>query len=288
MEISHSVEELTGTATFSVPILKEKLGTLPFAAGNKVAIEAGYNGNYQSEFTGVILKVNYDEGALQVECEDDMRLLKSGKQYAFYLKNATIKAVLNQLQIPFKTKLHNASIGNFKAQNLSAYQVLEKLKEDYKTLIYLKGDELRVIDVYDNENKGTSIHLERNVRGHNLSLDTDRKVKIEARSTLKKGKKAIVVRVGDDDGEVYKLQYFGVALQSKLKEKAEKDLERLKRDKVKGSISAFATPYVQVGAIVMVKSKRTEAFNSAFGAKKVSLKYDSPKLAREIEIEPLV
>lgn len=97
---------------------------------NKVEISFGYDGHFSKEFVGYVTKIG-GEAPLEIECQDEMFMLKSVKRYSGYFKNGNVKEILKAV-IPSKYEVvYDADyfVGKWKIENATPYEVLSELKE---------------------------------------------------------------------------------------------------------------------------------------------------------------
>ncbi|WP_312310950.1 hypothetical protein [Empedobacter brevis] len=97
---------------------------------DKVEISIGYDGHYSREFVGYITKIGA-EAPLEIECQDEMFMLKSAKRYSGYFKTGNVKEILKAVIPPKYEIVYDADyyIGKWKIEDATPYEVLAELKE---------------------------------------------------------------------------------------------------------------------------------------------------------------
>ena len=97
---------------------------------DKVEISFGYDGHFSKEFVGYVTKIGAD-APLEIECQDEMFMLKSAKRYSGYFKTGSVKDILKAV-IPSKYEVvydANYFVGKWKIEDATPYEVLSELKE---------------------------------------------------------------------------------------------------------------------------------------------------------------
>jgi hypothetical protein len=217
--------------------------------GDEVIINLGYNKEYNEEFVGFVSDVDANI-PIKITCEDMMWKLKQvGAKYS--ASKCNVRTMLNDIvpkDLGITIDAQDMEIGAFKTdKGVTVAQVLQKLK-DIGVYTYFKGKTLVAGKIYTDDDKEVVYNFQDNIIANQLKyrVADDILIKVTATSTKKNGKK-LSVSVGDEDGQEQKLSYYGIDSEAKLKELAEKDLERLKVDGYSGSMDTFGNPYVKHG-----------------------------------------
>ncbi len=143
---------------------------------DKVEISFGYDGHFSKEFVGYVTKIGAD-APLEIECQDEMFMLKSAKRYSGYFKTGSVKDILKAV-IPAKYDVvYDADyfIGKWKIEDATPYEVLQELKEkasirawfgnDVKLnvgmLVDFKPRKVHQLNFSENIRRGSDIKFER-------------------------------------------------------------------------------------------------------------------------------
>jgi hypothetical protein len=263
---------------------------------------------YDLLFEGFISKVG-SKTPIELECEDNMWHLKQLKAPENKLyKQATLAVVLNDLlkDTPFTLALagEETNIGDFRIINESVAQVLDRLKKDYKINSWFRGEVLHSsILTYFGRNINQEPHVfefQRNIISDSLdySRADDVRVGAKAHSVLKEeltsfnvnGKtnsahKRLEVVVGDTDGFVASLWFYGVKTIAELKSKAEEFLPRLKYEGYRGMFTTFGLPKVNHGEVVKLADKNFIERSGNYFVKGVHTTFGQGGYRQEIEVD---
>lgn len=139
-EIFSSWKNFTDTAKILLPVnIKTKNNKLRelLKIGDKVQIQAGYNGALYPLFSGYIVSIS-PKIPTEILCEDEMWQLKQ-KTISFSAKNTSLKSLLKQYYSEYSHKLIDFTIGNYVVQNLNKARVLEDIKDKFGFPYFLSG-----------------------------------------------------------------------------------------------------------------------------------------------------
>lgn len=258
VHIESSWKNLTDTAKVVLPRIapqwkNQKLKDY-IRRGDAIKIQLGYNNMLEDEFSGYVTEVK-DTGSIEIHCEDEMYMLKKGKVSVSY-RNATLPQLLKDIAPGYKIDALPLELGAVR-YSLTPALILKDLKDQAKINCFFRKGVLVGGKIHSDDHKRIVIDYERKVRAQNLEFknNQDALIKITAESTLLDGSR-ITVSVGDDGGQENKLSYFNVTNKAKLKENAEQDLIKLKRDGFEGTIDLFGRPLVYHGDVVGLESIR--------------------------------
>lgn len=314
-----------------------------FLRGDKITIDLGYTYVNQKgalvtetnrEFTGFITKIN-PKIPIEIDCEDNMWLLKQAQcpnmvfpaaSYntvsiiKYLLKNATPgvdNPYLSDVILPTISAFNvvdgvgasesvTTSVGDFRTQNETIGQVLNRLRKDYKLECFFRGNNLFVSGIVyypsDYLNNGaitsTAYDFEQNIIRNDMiySRTDDVRLGIKAYSVNKvklttlnsagnaKTKQSrLETFVGDPDGEIRTQYFWDVKDIPTLKALAAQRLNKLKYEGWKGKFTSLGLPMVQHGHAVSLNSKITPERNGIYLVKSVSTKFGQNGFKRTIE-----
>lgn len=247
-----------------------------FRQNDPVKIELGYDENYIEEFTGYISHVGADIPTT-IKCQDEM--WKLGKLPVNYsAASVTLEKLLRDICPGYSIDaLEGVNLGAVRLPNTTVGAVLKKLKDDYNLYSYMKGKQLVCGKYYSDDSslKPVPIVLERDTTGDNLTYKTAEEtiVKITANSILPNGTK-IKYEIGETGGDNLTLTYYGVETKAELEKKARIDYEKAKRDKLKGTITAYGGRVIRHGMKADVKSELYADRNGLFYIEGITKKFD--------------
>lgn len=252
--IEKSWQNLTDTCDFIIAKRLFRADALrlfdKIKTGDPFYIDAGYNGQYNREFTGYISQI-LDDLPVKFKCEDNMYILKRTPVNRSFSKGVTLKALLRAI-VPaqFNIDCANVTLGDFLFKNYNVATVLKELKDNYGLYSYFFNNTLVCGKIYqDNpQNQVVKYVFNKNIIGNDLSYRTkdDYQIKVTMTSHLSNGKR-IKETVGDPDGVEQKLVCTNVTDRTQLKALAQKELDRLKFDGYRGTLTGFGIPFVEHG-----------------------------------------
>lgn len=233
-----------------------------------------------NRFNGFITRIK-NKTPFEIECKDNMFLLQQtlveSKEWLVDGKKYTVEKMLKEMlskstdsrvkNFVIKTDNYQHSLGKLSWSNYTIAQVLDDLRKTYHLESFFRGNELRVgvIRYYPQDMVTHQFHFQRNIAEDNLDYQRadDLRVgiiaksinKVELVSTNSAGKKKtkhkqLTVTVGDKDGELRTLFFWGVSTTAELKKLAEKKLPFIKYEGFRGSFTTFGLPYVKHGDAV--------------------------------------
>lgn len=287
--IESSINNFSVSAELRLPrnvsaFVNEQLKEL-LRRGDEVQIQLGYDGNLQSEFTGVITEVSADIPVV-ISCKDKMWQLMQLPVNVSY-RNVQLQVLLETI-LPGQTiDALEVQLGQVRYAKTTVGEVLEKLKTDYNIVTYLKGNTIMSGKVFSANKEEVKYGFENNIKASALKFRKaeDVFVKITATSTLTNGTK-IEAEVGDVDGEQRNLSYFNIKTKKELETIAEADISKFKYTGFEGDFNAFGVPYIEAGWIANITSSLYPEKNGKYLVESVVVTFDdSPQFDRKITLE---
>lgn len=261
VKVNHSVEQLSDTATITLPAMVEgktieiedKLNV-----GDTVAIQLGYDDRLQTEFKGYLKAINTDGGNLTLECEDAIYLFDK-KVADVELKSITMKALLEKVVQQVDPAITVQTEFDFKWDKFTIYHatardVLKKVQDETKANIWFDGQTLHVQPQYAQASGRTVVFdFERNIETSSLKYRkaSDRKVEVTVELTAPDGTKK-EVKYGSTGGKSVKRTASGISEQT-AKKMAENEYNLWCFDGYEGSFTGWLVPYVQPGDSVRLR-----------------------------------
>lgn len=250
-------------------------------------------------FDGFITKIK-NKTPFEIECRDNMYKLQQcaveSKQYVINGNPLTLEKVIKEMLLKsseigvkdfiFKTDNYQHNIGKVSWTNFTLAQVLDDLRKSYHLQSFFRGNELRVgvIRYYPEDKIEHEFNFQKNISEDNLEYQRFDDVrigivaksinKIELTSTNSAGKQKtkheqLSVTVGDKDGELRTLFFWGISTTSELKKIAEKKLPFIKYEGFRGSFTTFGLPFVKHGDAVILKDEVLPERNGTYMVKSV-------------------
>jgi len=292
-EIENSYKLLTDRAKIVLPrnvrfFDKNKVGEV-FRRGDEVEIELGYNGNLVSEFKGYVTQVSASI-PIVIKCEDEMWKLKQ-LPVNVSLRSTTLPRLMEQIATGYKVNALEVELGKVRFSNTTLAKVLDTLKKEFGLFGYFQNGTLVVGKIFsDNNEEAVTYHLEKNVVSNRLNYRRaeDIRAKVKAVSVLADGSKK-ETEVGDEDGTIHQLSYYGISSEEELGKLARNDLDKIKEDGYEGSITVFGIPYVQHGMKANIISDRYPDRNGLYYVESVKVIFnDDPSFRRKVQISKKV
>ncbi len=281
-KINESVLEMSKTAEVIIPRNYKRLADKPileqFKVGDKVIIESGYDGNYETEFTGYISEIESDF-PLIIHCEDESYILRQTRYIKSY-SSATLKQILTDI-IPASIKWDAPAIniGKYQIDKASAYTVLSDLVKNYGLYSRMKNGHLKIglaYDFADTSNNHIYI-IGGNVKKNELKFKRvqDFKLRFKAVAINPDGKKtSITVGSQESDASERTLTFAGPMSTQQLKEKAKGVMSKLVYDGYSGSITGFGVPFTHAGDALIIKDKNEPERGGTYLIEKLEITYN--------------
>lgn len=325
----------------NLPIIAPVDGQQPlFLRGDKIEIRSGYSYFDKSGRPRIVTSVlpgNWitnvtNKLPIEVEFQDHMFLCKQtlAPNKVWPRSTYTMEKMLAEL-IKLVNSVHGVNlsmapnptgtstdIGDFRTQNETVAQILERLQHDYKIESFFRGDVLHsgLIVYYPNESKTFSFGFQQNIITDalnyvrtddvRLSLHAYSVDKKELQSTTKTGrtktsKKRLEVTVtklngkyieiantsaNDSDlGQVRTMFFWNIGSKDALKKKAIEALSRIYFDGYRGKFTTFMLPFVQHGDIVELSDNRLPERTGQYYVKGVEYQGGMSGMRQVIEID---
>ena len=270
ISIDSSIEKLTDTARVELPrefknavrddhpfSLERKNLLEHLKVGDPIVIEAGYDGELFTEFSGYISDIGA-EIPLIIECEDEMYKLRKKPLINHTFKSATLREVLKFIAPEYEIDALDMVVGKYMIERASPYKVIEDLKEKYGVRCFFKGKKLYAGLTVDF--RPQTVH--EFTFGRNIRESTDLKYRVK--ETRKRFIKAVSMQKGSAEKKVtYDFGDVGeseISLhaplnlnQQQLKEWAEKYYNSMVFDGYEGSIDGWFWPRTEVGDSAKIK-----------------------------------
>lgn len=289
VEISRSTEELTDTCRITLPKKIRWDGTerIPIVQGDSVRVWLGYDEQLTLAFVGYVREVSL-KTPIVLTCEDEMFRLKQQPTLKKAYRSTTLTQLLQDQRIDYPLRVMGE-------QRLGAYRV--KADTIASLLGHLRDNGVRSFFRYDGEQPtlycgvlfpheaqisqvfSTGCNIINDSRLEEQHAETMR-LHIKAISLLPNNKK-IKVEVGDADGEHRTLHTYNKT-EAELRAWAEQEIQRLKRDGLKGSFTTFGHRLVdKLDSIALILDGRKMG---VYQVQKNVIKYGGEGFRQEITL----
>lgn len=289
VEVVSGWEQITDTAKIVMPgavkLNKDELRSL-IAPGDKVEIHLGYDDNLLKIFAGYVTGIS-TKVPVAITCEDEMWQLKQ-TVITDNLQNASVNTLMETHFSEYTTHTLDSRLQpQFMIDNLNRAKILQKLREEYGLYSFFRGDVLHVGKVYDASTaRVVSFAFEQNIIDDDLEYKRKEDVRLEvvAISNMRDGSK-LEVKLGDAGGDQRTLNFYELG-QKELKEAAEREIDRLKYDGFRGSITTFGEPHVAHGDIVRLSHPRNADKAGKYWVDQVSYNFGVNGYRQKIQLGP--
>lgn len=294
-EIDENILEMSNTAKLIIPRNYGKLNGKPILeqikVGDKVTIDAGYDGQLAREFTGYIREIESDI-PLIVHLDDETYPLRQTNYIKSY-KDATLKQILTDI-IPSSVKFDcpDVKVGKYQIDNASAFAVLQDLMKHYGLYSSLQEGKLKVGLAYEfGEKTATHIYTINapsnnvylaNVKKNELKFKRKEDFKVRYKAIAHNGKvkgsakKNTVVIVGnkEKDASERTLNFAGPMTEAQLRERANAVMAKTVYDGYTGDITGFGLPRTHAGDALEIRDSLEPERAGKYLIEKVNITYD--------------
>ena len=290
--VRRSVEQLSDTALITLPGAEYNVALQvedKLHRGDRVLIDLGYDEvGMVREFEGWVQRIGTDNGAITIECEDDLYRFRKAIPDA-QLKNITLAALLEKVVADlgggFSVSCSYVwTYQSFVISSATGYDVLRKVQEECGADIYLEGDVLHVHA--PGEKVGNTVYYDftQNVQDCDLTYrrTEDRKVRVVVKALTPDGKvkereygttggDQVTVRAASPDDDSMRLR-------------GESEHKRLTFDGYDGNIITWLVPYVQPGDKAVLHDPDYDYKDGAYYVRAVETEFSSDGGTRSVEL----
>lgn len=305
-EIKSSFKNLTDTCELVLPrnlVFKNENLLKIIKVGDPVTVKMSVNGTWTTEFEGYVREID-STIPVHIMCEDEMWNLKRTPVVAKSWSKAYVADVIDHI-LPagveskiFDGKSTTVSIGKFMINNMSAAQVLNKLRE-YGIFSYFRNKVLHVGFAYDYTFDTHVLHFQKNIRSNDLKFRSkdDYKIQVKAIANLPTGQKTIEYYPDKDTSDQFELRTLNFGELSSditerkklLRQYAEAEIKRFNVDGYRGRVSVWGGVHnIKHGDLVILKDGFYPERESTNLVDEVVTSWGEIYFKRECEIGPRV
>ena len=292
VEITRSVEQLADSAVVTLPGAEYNIALdieKKIHRGDHIVINLGYAeiGMVQ-EFEGWVQRIASDNGAITLECEDDLFLFRKAipdQQLANISLTSLLDTVIKGVGWGFKVDCsYSWTYKKFVINNATGYDVLRKIQEECGADIYIQDGTLHVHA--PGEKIGNTIYYDfsQNVQDCDLTYrrTEDRRVRVVVKALLPDGKvkereygttggDKVVVKCPSSDDESMKLR-------------GESEHKRLTFDGYDGNIITWLVPYIKPGDKAVLHDKDYDYKDGSYYVRAVTTEFSADGGKRTVEL----
>lgn len=298
---TRSVDNIVDNASFVLPALcslvdKKKSYSnvttgLLFKEGNRVTIEAGYDGKNKIQFVGYISRINLGY-PIVVELENAGYLLKHKvKNWSF--KRTKLKAVLQTLVagtgINLSPNIKDIGFEPAFLENYTSIQVLEWIKKNYNVNVCFFGNVLYVGLTAGFVSDKVTFHLGWNVAkddGLNFRSFEGSKVKYVLESRNADGTRTIIKPNNENSDKAISTKVIKTKIQDPTVQQDVINHQNVKQNQKgwEGNFTAFLIPHVEPGNTVDIVDKKFAERSGQYFVNSVKGSFDSSGGRQQIEL----
>lgn len=292
VEVRRSVEQLSDTAVITLPGAEYNVALdveQKIHRGDRVVINLGYEevGMVQ-EFEGWLQRIGTDNGAIILECEDDL----------FRFRKSIPDAQLKNVSLSYLLDLVIAGVGGgftvdcsyswtyekFVINSATGFDVLKKVQEESGADIYIDGDTLHVHGPGEKVGNTVIYDFFQNVQDCDLTYrrTEDRRVRVVVKALLPDGKvkereygttggDSVTVKCATSDDESMRLR-------------GESEHKRLTFDGYDGNIVTWLVPYIKPGDTAELYDRDYQYKDGSYYVKAVETTFSAAGGARTVEL----
>lgn len=255
VEIRKSVEQLSDIAFVKISARGgNRVLELPkgIKRGSNISISLGYDGQNNNEFKGFVTQIKHDK-EIELVCEDgafNLRKEIESKEYKKTKVGDVIADVVEQagMKAEISDNLKPLMYDKFTIKDATAYEVLEKVKEEFSIHIYVRNSVVYASLKYELDEGLVRYDFSKNVEKSSLKWEQEeyKKTQVEVVGIDKKNKKVSVI-VGEKGGDRVKINRYNVMDEDTLRVIGEEELKKWSFTGYKGEIDTWLVPYVSYG-----------------------------------------
>jgi hypothetical protein len=238
-----------GNQVFKIENLKDFI-----KRGDKVKIELGYNTQLMTEFEGYVSRTPTMSIPYEIECEDEMWLLKN-KIVSVHIQDATVKQILQKTVPEYAVSCIDELYGDFSMNEVTPVKIFNELR--LKSGLYTFFRQKRLVCGVPYSDKSISTHIPTYTMGKtiiesDIRLDRDEYTKLKVYGSSVKANGEIRRFNKGEEGGTRIVLHFDLELTHEELKKAVEDKYSFNRTlgNVSGSIKTFGFPFVEHGQVI--------------------------------------
>lgn len=256
--------------------------------GNEVTLSLGYDDDNKRVFLGYLTKISTNNPCI-LECEDAMWKLKQTIITKSY-KNVTLKVLLkDMLQGVIQFEAPDINLGPFRISKATIVKVLDELRNTYFLKSFIRDNKLYVGLAYwpklQTEHKLSFLN---HVVTNDLEFIRKEDVKIKLKViVIKKDNSKVEYEYGDKEGEERTLHFYDIT-KATADKTAGVEIERLRYEGYRGSITIFGAPNVKHGDVVNITDEFYPERAGRYLVKSVATSFGMSGFRQKLELDSKV
>lgn len=219
-----------------------------------VKIELGYNNQLVTEFEGYVARVPRAKIPYEIECEDEMFILKQ-KEVTIHIEDATLREILEKAAPGYEIDCPDEIYGDFSIHKGTPLEVFRELKTRSGIYTFFRGKRLVAAQMYS-DTKVTNVvaNYKRgvNIINHDLQYHRAEDIKLKVFYTSNQPDGSVLrTELGKDGGNIKRVILASALTQQKLEQLAKRDYERVPANGgYEGTLKSFGFPFVVHGQVI--------------------------------------
>lgn len=262
--------------------------------GNTVKVELSQaltdsQDRFKTEFQGYISEVK-NSIPFTLICQGEDYVWRRAKATSKFYKEIKISTLLKELfgdAVVVSDSLPDITLTKLRINRATPFEVLQKIKQQYFITAYFKGKKLLTGRPYLTEKNTPTVryNFEQNIIKDSLTVKTKSNVKLKVRaiSILANGQK-LEVETGDSGGAERVLYFRGITDQVRLKELAEIQLEKLKKDTIEGGFETFGIPFARHSYLAQLSSSKHPQKTGTYFIDEVQTTFNTSGFRRKVKL----
>ena len=292
VEVRRSVEQLSDTAVITLPGAEYNAALdveQKIHRGDRVVINLGYEevGMVQ-EFEGWLQRIGTDNGAITLECEDDLFLFRKAIPDA-QLSKVTLASLLDLVVEGVGGGFdvdcsYSWTYDKFVISSATGFDVLKKVQEESGADIYIDGKTLHVHGPGEKVGNTVIYDFFQNVQDCDLTYrrTEDRRVRVVVKALLPDGK-VKEREYGTTGGDSVTVK--GAASDdASMKLRGESEHKRLTFDGYDGNIVTWLVPYIKPGDTAELHDRDYQYKDGSYYVKGVETEFSAGGGKRTVEL----
>lgn len=261
IKIPRKLNYIEGNTSYPIERLKDFI-----KKGDKVKIELGYNRELMTEFEGYVISTPTMNTPYEIECEDEMWLLKN-KTVSVHIEDATVRQILQACSPEYNIYCVDEFYGDFSLGEVTPVKIFNELKKTKGLFTFFR--EKRLVCGIPYSDKLISELIPTYTIGKTI-IETDIKFKYDEDTPIKvygSSKDPTTGRTyrfdfGEDGGTRISLHFDNEITLDELKKAVkEKHSFNKKMGNVTGTIKTFGFPFVEHGQTIRYLDAIKEEIN---------------------------
>lgn len=292
VEINRSVELLADTAVITLPAAEYNKALEvedKIRRGDKVTVRLGYSETgLREEFAGYVQRVGTDNGAITLECEDELYKFRVGVKNQ-QLSNIALKTLLDLIIKAIGGGYAvDCSYGwtyeKFVINSATGFDILKKIQEESGADIYVQDNVLHVHAPGEKVGKDVIYDFSQNVQSCDLTYRRadERRVEVIVKAVMPDGK-VKEKHYGTTGGDKVTVK-CATSDDASMKLRGESEHKRLTFDGYDGSITTWLVPAVVPGDSADLYDADYDYKNGRYYIRAVKTEFSSSGATRNIEL----